>query len=51
MSAPHLTRSYHHLFPAATYNEIAYDQQSPICFACQKVFGEIDKQVSNIFAN
>lgn len=49
VSAPHLARSYHHLFPAANYNEIANEKQlSSICFACQKPFTETDKQVMKI---
>ncbi|XP_044754233.1 general transcription factor IIH subunit 2 [Coccinella septempunctata] len=45
VSAPHLARSYHHLFPAANYQEIEYEKQSEICFACQKLFNESDKQI------
>ncbi|XP_019873844.2 general transcription factor IIH subunit 2 [Aethina tumida] len=45
VSAPHLARSYHHLFPAAGYTEINFDNQASICFACQKPFTEADKQV------
>ncbi|KAK9744789.1 Ssl1-like [Popillia japonica] len=45
VSAPHLARSYHHLFPAASYREIEFDNQSLNCFACQKIFSEADKQV------
>jgi transcription initiation factor TFIIH subunit 2 len=46
VSAPHLARSYHHLFPAANYDEIAYDKQTFICFGCQKNFNDSDKQVN-----
>ncbi|KAI4461561.1 general transcription factor iih subunit 2 [Holotrichia oblita] len=45
VSAPHLARSYHHLFPAASYREMEFDNQSLNCFACQKVFLETDKQI------
>ncbi|XP_045474257.1 general transcription factor IIH subunit 2 [Harmonia axyridis] len=45
VSAPHLARSYHHLFPAANYQEMAYDKQSEFCFSCQKPFNESDKQI------
>ncbi|XP_017781948.1 PREDICTED: general transcription factor IIH subunit 2 [Nicrophorus vespilloides] len=46
VSAPHLARSYHHLFPAANYKELPYEHQSAICFACQKSFiADNDKQV------
>lgn len=46
VSAPHLARSYHHLFPAANYDEVVSDNQVAICFACQKNLGNSDKQVS-----
>lgn len=46
VSAPHLARSYHHLFPASNYQEIAYEKQGEICFACQKPFDDSDKQVN-----
>lgn len=48
VSAPHLARSYHHLFPAANYREVSYDVGNTIsthCYACQKIFGASDKQV------
>lgn len=48
VSAPHLARSYHHLFPAPNYREIPNENQTPICFACQKNFTESDKQVSHL---
>ncbi|CAH1188411.1 unnamed protein product [Phyllotreta striolata] len=47
VSAPHLARSYHHLFPAANYMEVDYSSQTNVCFSCQKPFGEGDKQVYN----
>lgn len=47
VSAPHLARSYHHLFPAANYIEIDFDNQVNGCFACQRTLGETDKQVYN----
>ncbi|XP_072387488.1 general transcription factor IIH subunit 2 isoform X1 [Diabrotica undecimpunctata] len=45
VSAPHLARSYHHLFPAANYIEVDFANQATICAACQRSFGETDKQV------
>ncbi|XP_060528056.1 general transcription factor IIH subunit 2 [Cylas formicarius] len=45
VSAPHLARSYHHLFPAANYEEIPFTKQVEICFACQKEFDSNEKQV------
>lgn len=48
VSAPHLARSYHHLFPACNYEEILYDSQVEYCYACQKGFSETDKQVYSL---
>nr|CAI5840279.1 unnamed protein product [Callosobruchus analis] len=45
VSAPHLARSYHHLFPAANYTEVQFQNQAAICYGCQKSFGDADKQV------
>ncbi|XP_050310529.1 general transcription factor IIH subunit 2 isoform X2 [Anthonomus grandis grandis] len=45
VSAPHLARSYHHLFPPPNYQEIQFATQTAICYACQKPFGDADKQV------
>ncbi|KAJ8895283.1 hypothetical protein PR048_000608 [Dryococelus australis] len=46
VSAPHLARSYHHLFPVESYQEqeITSDSEKPHhCFACQRQFIEHDK--------
>lgn len=44
--APHLARSYHHLFPIANFVEVPFEQQAPSCFACQRLFyPEMDKSV------
>jgi transcription factor ssl1 len=54
VSAPHLARSYHHLFPVENFVELEYkDVQDGItlCYACQKKFGEHDKHVSNLITN
>jgi transcription initiation factor TFIIH subunit 2 len=51
VSAPHLARSYHHLFPVDSFKELEFkDVQDKIelCFACQKRFGERDKHVSTV---
>lgn len=45
VSAPHLARSYHHLFPASNYEETVYEKQAEYCYACQKVFTDAEKQV------
>lgn len=46
VSAPHLARSYHHLFPASNYKEVQVEgEPCGGCFACQKVFTHLDKQV------
>jgi transcription initiation factor TFIIH subunit 2 len=38
--APHLARSYHHLFPIDQFMEVPNEQQATHCFACQKQFQE-----------
>lgn len=38
VSAPHLARSYHHLFPVSNFKETPFDKQSDKCYACQKIF-------------
>lgn len=38
VSAPHLARSYHHLFPVANFKEVPFDKQTKRCYACQKLF-------------
>lgn len=38
VSAPHLARSYHHLFPIDNFVECPYKKQTDKCYACQKMF-------------
>ncbi|XP_061393555.1 general transcription factor IIH subunit 2 [Musca vetustissima] len=46
VSAPHLARSYHHLFPVQNFTELIYNGQAAICYACQKPLTEAtDKNV------
>ncbi|CAH1396076.1 unnamed protein product [Nezara viridula] len=46
VSAPHLARSYHHLFPVQPFTLIPIDQnRTPSCFGCRVQFKTIDKQV------
>lgn len=46
VSAPHLARSYHHLFPVNHFKEVPFGGQADTCFACQRVLGEAtDKNV------
>lgn len=46
VSAPHLARSYHYLFPIKHFKEIEYDGNPPNCYSCQKIFrAEVDKKV------
>lgn len=45
VSAPHLARSYHHLFPAGNYKELPYENQAQICYACQKQLNDTDKHI------
>lgn len=40
VSAPHLARSYHHLFPIKNFTECPNKRQSDKCYACQKQFGD-----------
>lgn len=42
VSAPHLARSYHHLFPVNHFKEIAFSRQAEICYACQKIFSDVN---------
>uniref|UniRef100_A0A6M2DRR6 Putative rna polymerase ii transcription initiation/nucleotide excision repair factor tfiih n=1 Tax=Xenopsylla cheopis TaxID=163159 RepID=A0A6M2DRR6_XENCH len=37
VAAPHLARSYHHLFPVSSFAEIKYEEQASNCFGCQKI--------------
>lgn len=46
VSAPHLARSYHHLFPVAQFKELEFEKQHDVCYACQKMFDNNDKHVS-----
>ena len=43
--APHLARSYHHLFPILNFIEVPNQLQSTHCFGCQKQFHESDKHL------
>lgn len=46
VSAPHLARSYHHLFPVNHFKEQVFTRQSEFCYSCQKIFTEAnDKHV------
>lgn len=46
VSAPHLARSYHHLFPVKQFREILFKEQAYKCYACQKVFShKSDKHI------
>lgn len=40
VSAPHLARSYHHLFPVNNFVECPYEKQTEKCYACQKPFAD-----------
>lgn len=45
VSAPHLARSYHHLFPVNHFREVPFTKQRELCYACQKTFTDLDKNV------
>nr|XP_032517304.1 general transcription factor IIH subunit 2-like [Danaus plexippus plexippus] len=44
-SAPHLARSYHHLFPVEPFEELPNEGQAQFCFGCLRSFTENDKQI------
>ncbi|XP_045783798.1 general transcription factor IIH subunit 2-like [Maniola jurtina] len=44
-SAPHLARSYHHLFPVEPYEELTNEGQAQYCFSCLRSFTDLDKQI------
>lgn len=46
VSAPHLARSYHHLFPVTAFKEITFEKQAELCYSCQKMFDDSDKTVN-----
>jgi len=46
VSAPHLARSYHYLFPVEPFKELTYEGNHSLCFACQKAFSQKDKKVT-----
>ncbi|CAK9829181.1 General transcription factor IIH subunit 2 [Anthophora retusa] len=45
VSAPHLARSYHYLFPVEPFNEVAYSGNPSTCYGCQKTLSQKDKKV------
>lgn len=51
VSAPHLARSYHHLFPIKPFIERTEVPEMTHCFACAKPFGELDPNVRMIIGS
>lgn len=48
VSAPHLARSYHHLFPLKPFIEREVTTIAvKVCFACAKAFGRMEKHVKS----
>nr|CAG4644783.1 EOG090X05VA [Leptodora kindtii] len=45
VSAPHLARSYHHLFPLKPFAELTRTSDMKYCFTCAKLYGENEKLV------
>lgn len=43
--APHLARSYHHLFPIDNFVEVTNEKTETHCYGCQKLFQESDKNL------
>lgn len=46
VSAPHLARSYHHLFPIKPFIERSYTSDNSFCFGCVKSLTEAEPNVS-----
>ncbi|KAF4519067.1 hypothetical protein B566_EDAN001657 [Ephemera danica] len=46
-SAPHLARSYHHLFPVASFSELPRPDimEGEHCYSCQRLYNEHDKHI------
>ncbi|XP_052741252.1 general transcription factor IIH subunit 2 [Bicyclus anynana] len=44
-SAPHLARSYHHLFPVEPYEELPNEGQAQFCFSCLRSYTDVDKTI------
>ncbi|KAF3421330.1 hypothetical protein E2986_08302 [Frieseomelitta varia] len=45
VSAPHLARSYHYLFPVEPFKEVSYSGTPSTCYGCQKILSQKDKKV------
>lgn len=45
VSAPHLARSYHYLFPVESFKEVPFEGTPSICYGCQKTLSQKDKKV------
>ncbi|XP_046837274.1 general transcription factor IIH subunit 2 isoform X1 [Vespa velutina] len=45
VSAPHLARSYHYLFPVAPFKELDYENEFTMCYGCQKALSQKDKKI------
>lgn len=45
VSAPHLARSYHHLFPIKPFTELAVTPDITNCYSCAKSIGETERNV------
>nr|XP_033340435.1 general transcription factor IIH subunit 2-like [Megalopta genalis]XP_033340436.1 general transcription factor IIH subunit 2-like [Megalopta genalis]XP_033340437.1 general transcription factor IIH subunit 2-like [Megalopta genalis] len=45
VSAPHLARSYHYLFPVESFREVPFEGTPSICYGCQKTLSQKDKKI------
>ncbi|XP_043248093.1 general transcription factor IIH subunit 2 [Colletes gigas] len=45
VSAPHLARSYHYLFPVEPFREVPFTGACSTCYGCQKIITQKDKKV------
>ena len=46
VSAPHLARSYHHLFPIKPFTELEVTSEITNCYSCAKSIGDTERNVS-----
>lgn len=49
VSAPHLARTFHHLFPVQSFDRIEAKDVEGFCYGCQKKVSELDNYVRNSY--
>lgn len=50
VSAPHLARTFHHLFPVESFERTDGKNFDGHCYGCQKKFSDLDNYVSKEFS-